>query len=311
MKYLSLFSGIGGFELGIGQLAKCVGFSEINPYAIQIYQYRFPDAQNFGDITKIDPKTLPPFDALVGGFPCQSFSVIGKRKGFNDPRGVLFFEILRIIRQTKPSLLFFENVKGLVNHEGGKTFATILRSLDELGYDCQWQVLDSKNFGVPQSRQRVYIIGHLRGTPRPEVFPLCGENKQGSTGNRSLKSCLPFAHIRDGSKKGYAVAEVGDCIDLSFANSATRKGRVTKDISHAVLPSMEIYTLTKEAKIRRLTPVEAERLQGFPDHWTAKGIKNGKVVAISDRQRYQRLGNAVTVPVIRAIARKLLRKKKD
>jgi DNA (cytosine-5)-methyltransferase 1 len=195
MKYFSLFSGIGGFELGIinayvdttdgkknrriktapetrnsqrhtksksagpegGRYCEhdhrnspghkpidCVGYSEIDRHAIQIYEKHFKH-KNYGDIRKINPRDLPDFDILVGGFPCQSFSIAGKRKGFEDTRGTLFFEIARIASTKKPRLLFLENVKGLLSHENGRTFGVILAKLDDLGYDVQWQVLNSKN----------------------------------------------------------------------------------------------------------------------------------------------------------------------
>jgi len=181
MKYLSLFSGIGGFELGIDQATnnefECIGYSEIDKYSIQTYEKNF-NHKNYGDITKINADDLPDFDLIVGGFPCQSFSIAGKRKGFEDTRGTLFFEIARIIKQKQPRLLLLENVKGLLSHDKGKTFATIISTLDELGYDIQWQVLNSKNFGVPQNRERVFIIGHFRGTSRPEVFPFGDDAKE-------------------------------------------------------------------------------------------------------------------------------------
>ena len=171
MRYLSLFSGIGGFELGIGNGHECVGYSEIDKYATAIYQKHFPNHKNYGDITKIDPATLPDFDLLVGGFPCQAFSIAGKRLGFADTRGTLFFDIARILKEKHPRLFLLKNVKGLLSHDNGNTFKTIISTLDELGYDLQWQVLNSKNHGVPQNRERVFIVGHLRGTPRPQVFP--------------------------------------------------------------------------------------------------------------------------------------------
>lgn len=171
MKYFSTFSGIGGMELGIGQGHECVGFSEIDKYAIQIYQHQFPNHKNYGDITKIDADALPDFDLLVGGFPCQAFSIAGKRQGFDDTRGTLFFDLARILKAKRPRLFLFENVKGLLSHDDGRTFRTIIAALTELGYDLQWQVLNSKNHGVPQNRERIFIVGHLGGTPRPEVFP--------------------------------------------------------------------------------------------------------------------------------------------
>lgn len=190
-KVFSTFTGIGGFELGIdeawlqtepeAEYPIVVGYSEIDKYAISVYEHHFKGVKNYGDITKIDAETLPDFDCLVGGFPCQSFSVAGKRGGFNDTRGTLFFDLARILRAKQPRLFVFENVKGLTNHDDGRTFKTIIATIDELGYDCQWQLLNSKDFGVPQNRERIIIVGHLRGTARPQVFPIIGADSQAST----------------------------------------------------------------------------------------------------------------------------------
>jgi len=289
MKYFSLFSGIGGFELGIKQAYEilrtknkkqkvqgignkkrsssefdhlgpdgftCVGYSEIDKYAIQIYEKHF-DHKNFGDIRKIKPRSIPDFDLLIGGFPCQSFSVAGKRKGFKDTRGTLFFEIARIIASKKPKLLLLENVKGLLSHDGGRTFGTILSSLDELGYDVQWEVLNSKNFGVPQNRERVFIVGHLRKDSRPEIFSL----RKDDTGN---------------SKQHVSKSQT------------TRGVRNMSDLKSRWRHSM---------RIRKLTPKECERLQGFPDGWTE---------GVSDTQRYKTLGNAVTVNVVAEIVKRII-----
>lgn len=158
------------------QDAQCAGFSESNRYAKHVYQRHFPNHHAYGDITKIDLRELTPFDLLVGGFPCQAFSVAGTRRGFDDRRGILFFEIARIVRQKCPRLLLLENVKGLLSSSNGATFHTIITTLHELGYDSQWQVLNSKNHDVPQHRERVFIVAHFRGTRRPEVFPFTGES---------------------------------------------------------------------------------------------------------------------------------------
>ena len=292
LKYFSIFSGIGGFEYGIQcacnkqfteikqdregrnritnemesnvlpssrAAALCIGFSEIDKYAIQIYQKHFKEHKNYGDAKRIIPEELPDFGLLVGGFPCQSFSIAGKRGGFKDTRGTLFFDIARIVKVKRPGLVCLENVKGLLSHDKGNTFATILSTLDELGYDCQWSVLNSKNFGVPQNRERVFIIGHLRGTSRPEVFPIAQSSEQG------LRPSEP-----DTRPEG----------DKSDSINTIRR-----------------TPLTDNMRIRRLTPTECERLQGFPDGWTE---------GISDTQRYKCLGNAVTVNVIEAIMRRLL-----
>ena len=297
MTYLSLFSGIGGFEIGIGKKGQCIGYSEIDLYALSIYRSHFPKHKSYGDVTQIKPEDLPPFDLLVGGFPCQAFSIAGKRQGFNDKRGNGIFEIARIVQYCKPKFLLLENVKGLLSHDQGKTFRTIISTLDELGYDVQWQVLDSKDFGLAQNRQRVYIVGNIRGTYRPEVFPIR------ETRPSDIIQGVPVVAVREATKLGYALAAVGDSIDVSFPNSKFRRGRVGKGLSHTLTTKGEVYTPTSDGNLRRLTPLECERLQGFPDGWTERGVdENGRMVAISDGQRYKCLGNAVGVPVIRAIA---------
>ena len=172
MKYFSMFSGIGGFELGIKQSGvdmECVGYSEIDKYARSIYERRFPNHVNWGDATEINPKELPDFDLLVGGFPCQAFSLAGKRKGFDDTRGTLFFEIARILEEKKPSYLLLENVKGLLSHDHGNTFKTMLGILADLGYDVEWEVLNSK-YLVPQNRERIFIKGYFRERCGGEIF---------------------------------------------------------------------------------------------------------------------------------------------
>ena len=201
IRYFSMFTGVGGFELGFetaNALSKatwnesrrneensrsikpellapkqftCIGMSEFNKYSSQVLKYRFPNIKNWGDCTKIKPEDLPDFDMLCGGFPCQAFSIAGKRRGFEDIRGTMFFEVARILKVKRPKTILLENVKGLLNHDKGKTFRVILQTLDELGYEVQWMVLNSKFFGVPQNRERVLIIGNLRGECRPEILP--------------------------------------------------------------------------------------------------------------------------------------------
>jgi len=335
MKYLSLFSGIGGFELGITQAYEaknsglvgdrnednslpggqeafdstgvghleterlrdgiiesaptCIGFSEIDKYATQIYQSHFPEHKNYGDITKINEKELPDFDLLVGGFPCQSFSIAGKRGGFDDTRGTLFFEIARIVREKQPRLLLLENVKGLLSHDQGKTFLTIISTLDELGYDLQWQVLNSKNFGVPQNRERVFIVGHLRGTSRPQVFPF-GENDGSDNEQDQLRTGREL--LQGNFIKRFQAKETQTVGESSGQNSPDRR-----NISNS--PDSRGGQAHTTYKVRRLTPTECARLQGFPDDWH-------KIEGISDTQAYKCYGNAVTVNVIREVIRKMI-----
>jgi DNA (cytosine-5)-methyltransferase 1 len=338
MKYFSTFSGIGGFELGIGDRGECVGFSEIDKYATAIYQKHFPSHKNYGDITRIVAEDLPDFDLLVGGFPCQAFSIAGKRRGFEDTRGTMFFELARILRAKKPRLFVFENVKGLLNHDGGKTFKTIIAAIDELGYDCQWQVLNSKNHGVPQNRERVFIVGHSRGTPRPEVFPLGADdrathNLQGHVSNtltaryhggEATGTCVEegefdaqevrvvgdmagekWERFHESSRRVYGVDGISPTVPTSAGGGHIPKINV-RDIEESLaFEGLEITEkgyevldrINKMQRIRRLTPTECERLQGFPDGWTD---------SVSDTQRYKTLGNAVTVNVIDSIMSRLI-----
>ncbi len=344
MKYISFFSGIGGNELGIGDMGECIGYSEIDKYAIQIYQKHFPNHKNYGDITKITASALPDFDLIVGGFPCQAFSLAGQRKGFDDKRGILFFDIARIVKEKRPKYILLENVKGLLSHDAGRTFKTIIAALDELRYDLQWQVLNSKDFGVPQRRERVFIVGHLRGTPRPQIFPFeknnrGDEKKAEGTGETSL--CLstrggerydPTAHtyiantistkqnapsrtqcrnyenmiavktLTGGGHSGGLHSDmtlIGTLRTHKDGNGFRKiKGDVSPTIPARAREDGSGQPVIKQGmKIRRLTPLECERLQGFPDGWTE---------GISDSQRYKCLGNAVTVNVVREIIKNLI-----
>lgn len=377
MKFIDLFAGIGGFRYGLqkveiesesssdnesgasqhGQRAfHCVWSNEWDKYANQIYTKHFGECDS-RDIRTIDTKDIPDHDLLCAGFPCQSFSIAGKRLGFEDTRGTMFFEIARIIRDKRPRYFLLENVKGLLSHDEGKTFQTILGVLSDLGYEYQWQVLNSKNFGVPQNRERVFIIGHLRETSRPEVFPI-GESYSIShqtkyaeqAGRSRISSTIDarygslrnagetYLHYIGGIKgkrdmwlkdnkqnsrnfsQGQRVYS-SDGIASTIAGNAGGLGGKTGLYAIPVLTPDRMekrqngrrfkndgdpaFTLTSQDKhgvydglnIRRLTPIECERLQGFPDNWTE---------GISDTQRYKCLGNAVTTLVITEIGRKLI-----
>lgn len=185
MKFLDLFSGIGGIRLGLERSGHVpVGWVEFDKFARQAYMAMHDTEKewNAEDINNVTDEQWEQFsgkvDLIAGGFPCQSFSIAGKREGFlNKTKGTLFFEVARAVSKIKPRFVFLENVKGLLNHDSGDTFRTILSTLDELGYDVQWCVLNSKDFGVPQNRERVYIIGHIRGDSGREVFSFTGKNK--------------------------------------------------------------------------------------------------------------------------------------
>ncbi|HEL2364462.1 DNA cytosine methyltransferase [Streptococcus suis] len=195
MKFLDLFAGIGGFRLGMERVGhECVGFCEIDQFARKSYK-AIHDTEGefeFHDITRVTDESVRGIgrvDVICGGFPCQAFSIAGKRAGFEDTRGTLFFEIARFASILRPKYLFLENVTGLLNHDNGNTFETILGALDELGYDAEWQVFNSKNFGVPQNRERVFIIGHLRGAGGRAFFPFGrGDKEIGSLQGQSTNT---------------------------------------------------------------------------------------------------------------------------
>ena len=184
MKFIDLFAGIGGFRFGMESAGhECVAFCEIDKFARASYKaiHNTEGEIELHDITQVtdeEIRNIGHVDAICGGFPCQAFSIAGNRRGFEDTRGTLFFEIARFASILKPKYLFLENVKGLLNHDKGDTFEVILSALDELGYDVEWQVLNSKDFGVPQNRERVFIIGHLRGERGRKIFPIGGENEK-------------------------------------------------------------------------------------------------------------------------------------
>jgi len=282
MKYFSAFSGIGGFELLMPKDWECVGYSEINKYAIQVYERRFPNHKNYGDITKIRTEDLPNFDLFLAGFPCQSFSIAGKRWGFNDTRGTLFFEIARILWDKRPRYFLLENVKGLLSHEGGKTFQTILGVLSNLGYGLEWQVLNSKNHGVPQNRERVFFVGYFGEGSKPKVFPFGDGNGVAEKNGMNGMGLVQVAQV---GKKDNMGQRVYDTQGIATSQRAEGGGQGAKT---------GLYL--QNAKIRRLTPKECERVMGFPDNWTE---------GLSDTQRYKCLGNAVVPQICEAIYEKI------
>ena len=379
MKFLDLFAGIGGFRLGMESAGHdCVGFCEIDKYARASYKaiHNTEGEIELHDITTVSDDTIRGIghvDVICGGFPCQAFSIAGARRGFEDTRGTLFFEIARFASILKPRYLFLENVKGLLNHDRGNTFEVILSALDELGYDVEWQVLNSKNFGVPQNRERVFIIGHLRGGSGRKVFPLSRENQSISsqsvvkvgnvnpsgngmngevyqadglaptlTTNKgegqkiAIKSNTikqfgvlqpnfnqcgvvyetdgiaptirayqggglePKIRVKEATSQGYAEAEIGDSVNLSHPNSKTRRGRVGKQIANTLLTGESQGVVEPDFRIRKLTPRECWRLQGFPDLAFDKAQEVN-----SNSQLYKQAGNSVTVNVIAAIAKEL------
>ena len=312
-KVFSMFSGVGGFELGLlasGVDFKLVGFCEDNKYASQILEKRFKGVKNYDDATKLVSKELPDFDLLVGGSPCPSFSIAGRGLGFKDKRGTLFFEYTRILGDKKPKHFIFENVRGLLSNDEGRTFQKVLEVFTDLGYDCEWELLNSKNFGVPQNRERVYIVGHLRGTSRPKVFPVRREGDQ-ATGEISLKEItkdvaqaqrvydtdgtsvnlkaegggdggktgLYQVEVPEATKKGYTTAEEGDSINLAYIDSKTRRGRVGKKVAQTLDQGTQYTIQTGVVKNRgeikernQSTCIDANYWKGLDNHGERTGV---------------------------------------
>lgn len=367
MKFLDLFAGIGGFRLGMESAGhECVGFCEIDKFARKSYKaiHDTKGEIELHDITTVSDDTIRGIgyvDVICGGFPCQAFSIAGARRGFEDTRGTLFFEIARFASILKPRYLFLENVKGLLNHDRGNTFEAILSTLDELGYEVEWQVLNSKNFGVPQNRERVFIIGHLRGERTRNVFPISGESQSISSqsvvkignvnpsGNgmngevyqadglaptlttnkgEGQKIAIPMFTLTAQDKHGILIAgklpgnhdqnsRVYDTDGLAPTLSTMQGGGQEPKIiqrghgynqggEHDIAPTLtsnsyhENNHLSDGFQIRKLTPRECWRLQGFPD-WAFDKAQEVN----SNSQLYKQAGNSVTVNVIAAIAKEL------
>jgi len=322
---------------------QCVWANEFMPKARSIYEHNFKHAPDGRDILGIHIDEVPDADLLVGGFPCATFSIAGKRTGFGteDTRGTLFFEICRFLAGKRIPYLFLENVKGLLNHDGGRTFGVIVASLDELGYDIQWECLNSKNFGVPQNRERVFIVGSLRGHPRLKVFPLgrcyaensfqdgaqqtqeqgirresgltigtlCHRLYKGDTNNFYLAGGVR-EQVKQPESKPFHFGDVSESDGLVRAvltpakEKKRQRGRRMKEHNEPAftLTAQDRHGLMVGSRLRQLTPLECERLQSLPDNWT-KWYSDGSVVP--DSQRYERCGRAVTVNVIHEIAKRL------
>lgn len=297
-KFIDLFAGIGGIRLPFDELgAQCVFSSEWDKYASQTYAANYGNVPH-GDITQIDEKHIPAFDILLAGFPCQPFSNAGHKKGFDDTRGTLFFDICRIVDFHKPKVLFLENVKGFKGHNKGETFTVVKETLAELGYKVHTQILNAKHFGVPQNRERIYIIAfrdNLNFT-----FP-CPDNNKVQVGDilskktvdkkYTLSDKLWAGHKR--RKLEHKAKGNGFGYSLFQANSeytSTISARYYKDGSEILIDQGD------DKNPRKLTPREAARLQGFPNNF---------IIPVSDTQAYRQFGNSVAVPVIQAIAKKI------
>lgn len=302
IKIIDLFAGIGGIRLGFeqafGKDLECVFTSEIDKFAIQTYTENFGNENIYGDITKISEKDIPEHDILLAGFPCQPFSQAGLKKGFKDTRGTLFFDIERILISKKPKAFLLENVKQLKGHDKGNTLKVILQHLNDTGYKTYIKVLAAKDFGIPQNRERIYIVGFLDKTVDfkfPE--PMKKEIKVGDILEKDPNEKYTISdklwaghqrrklmHKEKGNGFGYGLFNENS----SYTN--TISARYYKDGS-------EILIEQKGKNPRKLTPREAARLQGFPETY--------KIDAVSDNQLYKQFGNSVCVPVIEKIAEEM------
>jgi DNA (cytosine-5)-methyltransferase 1 len=308
--FIDLFAGIGGFHLALESMrANCVFASEWDKFAAETYEKNF-QIKPFGDITKIDEKDIPKHDILCGGFPCQAFSISGKQKGFEDTRGTLFFDIARIVDYHKPKVLFLENVKNLAKHDEGKTIKTIINTLEELEYSVFTKVLNSSNFGLPQNRERIYIIAFHKSLksdtfkfPIPPNNPICLENiLENEPKDAKIIERNDIEIYKNYSVSNSLFSEIellNKPIQIGKVNKGGQGERIYHTLGHAITLSAYgggvgsktgLYLIN--GKIRKLSPRECARVQGFPD----KFILNS-----SDIQTYKQFGNSVSVNVLQYI----------
>ena len=303
--FIDLFAGIGGIRIPFQeQGGECVFSSEWDKFAQKTYSVNFGEIPH-GDITKIEANDIPDFDLLLGGFPCQPFSQAGLKKGFSDTRGTLFFEIERIIQEKRPKAFLLENVKQLKGHDRGRTLKVILDHLDKLDYQVTYAVLRAADFGVPQNRERIYIVGFDRkhfGISTDYMFPFpepthlhtrLGDILETDVDEKyTISEKLYEGHLRrkaEHQKKGNGFGFSLFTPESEYAN--TISARYYKDGSEILIDQGE------NIPPRKLTPRECARLQGFPEEY---------VIPVSDTQAYKQFGNSVAVPVIRAIAKHLI-----
>ncbi|MGV6860999.1 MAG: DNA cytosine methyltransferase [Putridiphycobacter sp.] len=284
--YLDLFAGLGAFPKGLldaGFKFSNHYFSEIDKYAIANYSYNFKHAKNLGDVTKIKTKKIKRPDIITFGSPCQDISHAGLKAGIQGSRSKLFYDAIGIIDRLRPKVFVFENVKGLFFSNKGKDFEVVLKEIANLGvYDCQWQLINTAWF-LPQNRERIFLVGSLRGFRIPQIFPLL----KGYSKNQKRKALVKIVGRINKGQSGRVYSAKGFSPTLTvghgYGNGIVKVGN----------------------RFRKLTPTECERLQGLPDHWTKYGKYENRLVEIREVQRYKLLGNAITSLVMKRIAQKL------
>lgn len=298
LKFIDLFCGIGGFRVAFEEAceennieSECVFSSDIDKYAQDSYEANFGERPS-GDITQIDEKDIPDHDILFGGFPCQPFSIIGQMKGLNDTRGTLFFDIARILKEKKPKAFILENVKQLVGHDGGKTLKVIIQSLKDLGYHVQYSVLNALDFGLPQKRERVVIIGHKE----PIMFTFPNPEKPYKALTDILEKKVDEKYYASEHIRNKRIEKHKSSYYPSIWHE-NKSGNICSYPYSCALRAGASHNYLLVNGERRLTPREMFRLQGFPDWYK---------IVVSDAQAKKQAGNAVPVNMIKAVAQKLL-----
>ncbi|WP_100610014.1 DNA cytosine methyltransferase [Confluentibacter lentus] len=299
IKFIDLFCGIGGFRTAMDQaciendlVPECVFSSDIDKYCQDSYEANFGE-RPFGDITKIDEKDIPDHDILYAGFPCQPFSIIGQRQGFNDIRGTLFFDIARIIKHKNPKAFVLENVKQLVGHDGGKTLKKIIETLEkDLGYNVKFAVLNALDYGLPQKRERVIIVGHKE----PIMFSFPSPIRPFKPLNEILEKKVDSKHFASEYITQKRKESHKSAYQLSIWHE-NKSGNICSYPYSCALRAGASYNYLLVNGERRLTPREMFRLQGFPDNYK---------IVVADGQAKKQAGNAVPVNLVKAVILKLL-----
>ena len=297
LKYIDLFAGIGGIRLPFDELGyKCVFSSEWDKAACDTYEANYGE-RPAGDITKIEAKDIPSHELLLAGFPCQAFSIIGKRQGFADTRGTMFFEIERILEYHRPPYVFLENVRQLVSHDSGRTFKVILDRLDKLGYKVKWKILNALDFGVPQKRERVIIVGFLSQEDY-ELFNFDFKKKQYSLSDILEKDedVDPKLFASDEIRKKRQERVKGKDVFYPSIWHENKAGNISVHDHACALRTGASYNYQLINGYRRPSSRELLRLQGFPDSFK---------IVVSHNEIRRQTGNSVAVPMIREVAKKI------
>jgi DNA (cytosine-5)-methyltransferase 1 len=315
--FIDLFAGIGGFRAGFeNNDCNCVFSSEIDDHAGEIYKVNYGE-KVFKDITKIDEKEIPNHDVLLAGFPCQPFSIAGEKKGFNDTRGTLFFDIERILKEKKPKAIVLENVKHFKSHDKGNTLKVVLNALNELGYTTNWSVLNAKDFGVPQNRERTIIVGSLSGvkfdfTKLDRQQPVCVKDiLEDDKGQIEYLEKSDYTIIQNPKKQSSGLIFTG-YRNKKIRTKGTRPNTMhlsrvhrqpnriySSSGTHPTLSSQESagrYFVYHNNRVRKLTLKECYRLMGFKDDFKLLGSKS---------KLYNRIGNSIVIPMVEEIARQV------